>query len=473
MQEKKVFVDRWDEQVEISVPESAIVIQAEPNADYPALEDPISAIRQAIASPLGMPPLHNLVNEKSKVTIAFDDPLKYGPKYLAVPVVIEELEKAGVDRANITLASGNGTHDKPPKDDFKGMFRGLYPVLPDEIVDEFWPDRFVNHDAHDPDMLVNMGASELGDLVEHNRVLVDSDLTIYVGSVIPLIWGGYSGEGVVVGLGSARSIYSHHKYSVINAPDALHSDPRTNSFRRRKDAVIDRIEEHIGKKIFFLNGVPDQFGNWAGFFAGHYKDIQEPAWECADRQHLHGAPQVDIIVVGLPQFYFYADTRNPIINIVTATTIMRSWRNKPILKEGGVMILVSKCDGHIDPVKHPSYARALDLFRDIGSAAAFEEKHFENLYSDEDLVRQYRENNAYHPVHPVWLFNENQYALDNAGKIIIATGENPDAPAMVGAEYAATFDDAMKQALEITGPDPRMLVLPDYYSRVPMIFLVE
>lgn len=473
MSNKKVMVDRWDESIEITVPESAIVIRAESKPDYPALDDPVGAIRQALAAPLGMPPLLELVDVKSTVAIAFDDPLKYGPKYLTVPVLIEELERAGVERSNITLVSGNGTHDKPTKDEFKGLYRGQYPVLPGEIVDEFWSERFVNHDAQDPAMLVEMGTSSLGDLVEHNRILADADLTIYSGSVIPLVWGGYSGEGAVVGLGSAKSIYSHHKYSVIGAPDSHPSDPRTNAFRRHKDAVMDRIEEFIGKRIFYLNGVPDPVGGWAGFFAGHYREIQEPQWTCADRQHLHGVPQVDILVAGLPRYLWYGDTHNPILNIVGATMIMRSWLNKPLLKKGGVMILVSKCDGHIDAEKHPSHERALEVFGETHSAEAVEKELFECLYSDEELLKKYHENHAYHPIHPIWLFNENQYALDHAGKIIIATAENPDAPARVGAEYAATLDEAMEQAMQLTGADPRILVLPNFFSLAPMLFLVE
>ena len=137
------------------------------------------------------------------------------------------------------------------------------------------------------------------------------------------------------------------------------------------------------------------------------------------------------------------------------------------------MILISKCDGYIDREKHPSHARSLELFREAGSAAAFEECHFENLYADESMLEQYHAHHAYHPVHPVWLFNENQYALDHAGKIIIATAENPEAPAQVGAAYAATLDDAMRRALEVTGSDPRILVLPNFFSYAPMLFLVE
>jgi nickel-dependent lactate racemase len=348
MVKKTVLVDRWEDQVEISVPESAMVVQAELRTEYPSIENPSSAILEALASPLGMPPLQELVDKNSKVAIAFDDPLKFGPKFLTVPILLDELERAGVDRNNITLASGNGTHDIPPKEDFKGFYRDRYPVLPDDIVDEFWPERFVNHNAHDPDSLVDMGKSSLGGVVEHNRILVDSDLLFYTGSVFPLIWGGHSGEGVVVGLGSARSIYSHHKYSVIGSEESISGNPRTQEYRRHKDAVMDRIEEFLGKKVFYLNGVPDAMANWAGIFAGHFKEIQEPQWQCADQQHLHKVPQADIVVIGLPRYVWYGDSRNPILNILGATTVLRSWRNKPILKKGGVVILVrSLCRGRL------------------------------------------------------------------------------------------------------------------------------
>lgn len=473
MSKKTVLVDRWDEPMEISVPESASVIQAAPRPECPAIENPEAAIRKALASPLGMPPLQELVNEMSKVAIAFDDPLKFGPKHLTVPILIEEVKRAGVDRANITLVSANGTHDRPPKEDFKGFYRDLYPVLPDEIVDEFWPDHFINHDAADPERLVDMGTSRLGGVVEHNRILVDSDLLIYSGSVFPLIWGGYSGEGAAIGLAGARSIFSHHQFSVIGSPESVHSDPRTQEFRRHKDAIMDRVEEFIGKKVFYLNGVPDAVSNWAGFFAGHFKAIQKPQWKCADEQHLCRIPQADIIVIGLPRYIWYGDSRNPIMNILAATTVLRSWRKKPILRKGGVVILVSKCDGYVDSEKHPSYVRGLDLFADAGSAAEFEKRYFDSLNSDEELLERYRHHNAYHPVHPVWLFNENQYALDHAGKIIIATGENPDAPARVGAEHAATFDEALARAHELTGSGARMLALPNFFSFVPMVFEVE
>ena len=100
-------------------------------------------------------------------------------------------------------------------------------------------------------------------------------------------WGGYSGTGVSVGLGSARSIASHHQVGVIGHRESCHGDPRTHLYRSPKDAVMERIEEFTGRKIFFMEGVSNGARQWTHFFAGHYKEIEEPAWSAADQDRLY------------------------------------------------------------------------------------------------------------------------------------------------------------------------------------------
>ena len=72
-----------------------------------------STIRQALEKPLGRPPLHDLAKPNWKVTIAFDDPTVpcFAPLWEpAIKMVIEELQKAGVKRSNITLLCANALH---------------------------------------------------------------------------------------------------------------------------------------------------------------------------------------------------------------------------------------------------------------------------------------------------------------------------------------------------------------------------
>ncbi|MBN1862408.1 MAG: DUF2088 domain-containing protein, partial [Dehalococcoidales bacterium] len=74
------------------------------NKTLPPLPDPAQAIRNALNSPVAHDPLPKLVNAKSKVTIAFDDPIGFLPAEVkpgfievAVKVLLEELDKLGVD----------------------------------------------------------------------------------------------------------------------------------------------------------------------------------------------------------------------------------------------------------------------------------------------------------------------------------------------------------------------------------------
>ena len=108
-----VAVDRWNQTIEVDVPDRADVVAAGPRPEHPALADPLAALRAAVERPYGMPPLSDLVSASSRVAIAFDDPLKYGPKYLAVPFLVEYLQSCGVPLTNITLISAGGTHDRP------------------------------------------------------------------------------------------------------------------------------------------------------------------------------------------------------------------------------------------------------------------------------------------------------------------------------------------------------------------------
>ncbi|MGZ4857906.1 MAG: lactate racemase domain-containing protein, partial [Methanobacteriaceae archaeon] len=250
---KTVKVDRWESQIEIQVPKSAEVLDAVVKLEQKS--DPIEAIRTVLRNPLGMKPISAMVNKGTRVAVAFDDPGKPSPSYFSVPLILEELRQGGVTDDNIVLVSAGGCHPKRRRSEFienrnfgYGLPPGLgYRTLPEKVIKEFWPSRFIRHDAANPGNLVKMGYSKFDGLVEHNRILEDCDLVIYTGGIRTMELGGYTGTGVVVGLGSARSISFHHGEAVLNHKESLHADPQTQLYRRHKDAVMERIEEYTGR----------------------------------------------------------------------------------------------------------------------------------------------------------------------------------------------------------------------------------
>jgi len=484
MSKKVIVADYWDKKIEISVPEGTVLGEIQ---NPPLLPDPEQAVRQAIANPVASESLSKLAKkaQNGKVVIAFDDPSRPAkPRQLIIPIVVEELLKAGVKEENIYLLSGNGNHCKWTRAQLKNY-------LGADIFDRFSPlgsaSRVLNHDCHGPEDLVYMGISEMGDYVEYNRLLLDADLFIYTGTVVSSNWGGLTGTGVVIGLASARSMTSTHGFPVVCHPDSCHGNQRTMLYRAHKQAVMKQIEKFTGKRVFYIDVVPGAGGMPAGVFAGYSPEINEPTWGLAEKLYHLEVPQADVMIVGVPRYSLYGETSNPVISLAAACAPARFGIDKPLLRDGGVIIALTGCDGTIDDRSHPSYQEIMELYRKCFSAEDLSVYEEEFLYR-EDLIFKYRHSYAYAPVHGFWLFYESQYALDRASKVIFAGipgmdnplakvqvsgAGGPGAVRALGCVPAKDFDHAWKIAEQVVGKTPKVLAIPQFWTRVRPRFIVK
>ena len=182
MEEQIVYGDRM---IPVKLPDN---VQSAPpgiSTTLTPVDDLEGAIRKALQEPLGRSPLSKIVKPNWKVTIAFDDPTVpcFAPIWEpAIKLVIEELEKGGVKRSNITLLCANALHRKFTR-------RELSKVIGEDLVKEFGY-RLICHDAEDFENLSYMGVTESGYEVEINKLVTDSDLTVYINTVV---WRGFNG----------------------------------------------------------------------------------------------------------------------------------------------------------------------------------------------------------------------------------------------------------------------------------------
>ena len=141
-----------DSTITAELPERTRVIRqtAQP---LPALPDPAEAVRQSLNAPVAHQPLAKLVGPKSKVTIAFNDPSSYvlaqkQPDFheVAIKVLLEELDKLGVELSNIRLVCAIGLHRKWTNQE-------LSTILGEDLIHKFGPSRLYNHDAEDKENL--------------------------------------------------------------------------------------------------------------------------------------------------------------------------------------------------------------------------------------------------------------------------------------------------------------------------------
>jgi nickel-dependent lactate racemase len=457
---KKVMMDYGDTGVEIEVPENAFIVTRK---DPPSLPNPHEEFLKAINNPIGMPPISELVTKGSRITIAFDAPPRSGiPRRLAISVILKELAKVGIPDRNVTLICAAGTQRKRTADELREYLGG-------EIFSRFWPFRLKGHDCSQD--LAYLGESELGDFVEYNSAVADSDALFYLGTVVPVNWGGFTGTGVVIGLGSSRSIESHHT-EVIAHPESCHGDPRTMLYMKHKLAINSQIERATGKKIFYVDAATNAKGEVCAVFAGHCPEILEPEWSQAETFFRVPVQQADVLIMGLPLKEIYGPTHNPLLALTYAAMAFRTWVNKPLIRKGGVVIILAKCNGTIDERLRPSDSEVIKLFGTCFSALDLKDFK-EEFLTREDFIYRYRHCNAFHPIHPIWLFYEDQYLLDHPGKVIFAGEVNPSAIRQLGCTPARDFGQAWNMAMDIVGNNPNVLVVPHYFTRDRVQFFVE
>src|SRR3990170_8957691 len=91
------------------------------------VRDQEAAVREALASPIGLARIGQLVRPGARVLIAFDDPTapSFGPvRRLAIEAILEELAAAGVAEQDVTLVCANTLHRKWTREELARILAG-------------------------------------------------------------------------------------------------------------------------------------------------------------------------------------------------------------------------------------------------------------------------------------------------------------------------------------------------------------
>ena len=173
----------------------------------PGVVDEPAPLRDALRGPINSAPLAKKVKASDKVVIVHSDITRATPNDRILPVILAELEAAGVKRQNIVLMNAVGTH-RPQTD------AELRMMLGDRIVDEYC---CLQHNAFDDTILVPMGNTKLGHPVRINKQFLEADVRILTGFIEPHFFAGFSGgpKGVLPALAGAESVMTNHGRAMI------------------------------------------------------------------------------------------------------------------------------------------------------------------------------------------------------------------------------------------------------------------
>jgi len=453
VQAQLVFGDGW---IEAELPDDAHVVEPGLSLPLPPAPDVAAAVRDAIERPLDAPPLAELARGARRVTVAFDDPTVpcYAPLWAAaVPLVLAELERAGVPREAVTLLCANSLHRQFTPDE-------LSRVIGPDLVREFAaPGRLRCHDAEAPDELEDLGPTELGEPVEVSRFVTESDLTVYVNASTTR---GFSGgwKSVCVGLSSYRSIRTHH------TPDTMSMSTEKNRMHECLDRMGRVVEDRLGPdRIFKLETIlsnPLQvhrvLGGTVGGTRREVLDVTR-AHQPARRDLL--PERVDVVLYGVPDWSPYAafSFLNPILTLISTGLGYLGGMIEALGKPGCTVIMATPCPDRWDEVHHPSYRevweRVLPETRDPFEAR---DRFEPELAARDDYVAAYRTGFGFHPVHPVMALYPLK-RLRHAGRVLVAGADDPAVVRHAGFEPVETVERALAEASATHGPNPSVAVI--------------
>ena len=328
--------------LDISLNDDLNVTVVEPKF-IPALPEPEAALAGALRSPVGSPPLRELVKHSDTVGVVFSDITRPTPNDVMLPVVLSELEEIPRDR--IVLFNALGTHRQNSEAELREM-------LGDEVFDGY---RIVQNDAFDSSTQVSLGSTRRGHAIRLNREFAACDFKILTGFIEPHFFAGYSGGGkaVMPGMAALQTVLGNHDAGMIADPKSIWGVTRSNP-------IWDEIHEvaHRVGRVFLLNVSLNKEKKITGIFAGDLDEAHERGCRFVRKAAMMPVDHAFDIVITTNSGYPLDLNLYQTIKGVSAAA--------QVVKQGGAIIVASDCwDGIPDHGLYGQLLRESDNPRDL------------------------------------------------------------------------------------------------------------
>lgn len=249
-----------------------------------AVPDQRQVILDALAHPIGTGRLETLVHPGQSVVILFDDITRPTPAAAILPPILDALHRTGVRTEDIRLFAALGTHRPMTAAELRTK-------LGNAVVERY---TIINREYLDGDF-VNLGQTPSGIPIEVDRAVVEADVKIAIGNVVPHITAGWGGGSKILlpGACSRNTTDMMHYIGCISQPVLEVLGVRDTQPRAEMDAIARRVGLH-----FIVNTVLDEDGKLLGVFAGDVVEAHHRAVALAEQVMVVPIPrQADILIV--------------------------------------------------------------------------------------------------------------------------------------------------------------------------------
>lgn len=377
---------------------------------------PDVVLNEALDNPIGGEALDKFLEGGEDVVFIVNDGTRPTPTAKVLDVLSKRMD---LRKARYLVATG--THRDMTEEEYNFVFGSHYEELKDRIV---------VHDAKKSECTY-LGDSKNGTPMEVNKVAVDADRLVIITSVEPHYFAGYTGgrKSFLPGVASFKTVETNHKLamnieaqSLVLEGNPVHED------------MMDALEVVKGKKIFSIQMVLDRHQNIYKVAAGELNPAFAQAVEWANTVFIAPIPEKADVVISVAPYPMDVDLYQS----------QKALDNgKWALKEGGKIIMVSKCR---EGVGHPTFLTQLSSSKDPKVV-------LENLRSEYKL--------GYHKAAKmaeiaVWA---DIWAVTDLDDELISSANITPFPSVA---------DAMKKAFD-ENPDARVIILTDGSVTIPRL----
>lgn len=203
----------WGEAAkEFRLPEESVAWTISPKAISPVPDEKAEILR-AMREPIGMPAIPEVLGDPAgkRIAIVVDDNTRVTPVNRILPVVVNELNRYGVEDSQITVIIALGSHRyMTPEEIEKRVGSECYRRL-----------RIINHEYDNPAELSYCGETKFGSPVYVNRSFVESDFGMCIGNIIPHFVAGWSGgaKSIQPGICGKETTAAVHLNSSLDWPE--------------------------------------------------------------------------------------------------------------------------------------------------------------------------------------------------------------------------------------------------------------
>ena len=244
------------ETISFQVPEQAFLGLLDP----PAVEipsDPQKLIRDAIRNPIGTGTLDTILGKDKKIAVIVDDGSRPTPISTILPVLLAEMDTIGIPRENILIVAALGSHRYMTEQELSDRVgKRVYEAY-----------RVINSEFRDPARLVYVGKAPDGVDIYATKEVMEADVRIAVGNIVPHPVMGWSGGGKMLypGVAGEKTVaYFHLKGSLIDE----------NMFGTERYPIRNMMEQWVDTigLDFIINTILTPSGGLYRVVAGHYID---------------------------------------------------------------------------------------------------------------------------------------------------------------------------------------------------------